>query len=437
MTVRVESNSYLTDDQQQVYQLRNSLERNGGTPGGFLDLLAAVVNDGTWRKIPAGVSQEEPFSSFAEFIEAKPPFGLGHPAEYVLKVLHVPHPQEGVPEIRERMDMMRAKVRSMLKEEGITGYTEEQRERDIAAWTTLDRSGGWWLSFFVACQVKKGMDNGRTHASGSRNDRKGLHKISASEFAARSGTSAPRVLRYLKAWEEAHAKGTVTVAAEDLYPGQEPIELPDDAQWGGVYSPRSLGTRERGVLISAGAEEAGIRPTKALEVAENPTALRVAIMADPRTAEAARSAIADLAVRERNAERVEYVRQVAGDGKVKTPAGQVIELPEQARERAAVLLAVVEDAEATPEAVAEAFETVQGLAVETVEADPEIQIREQRTRFTKTLSSTKRGIEAIDPDDLAAVADDELRGAVAALQEKVNELAELIGKPRSVEPDSA
>lgn len=72
MTVRVESNSYLTEEQHQVYQLRDSLERNGGTPIGFLELLAAVTAEETWKKVPSGVNREEPFNNFSEFIEASP-----------------------------------------------------------------------------------------------------------------------------------------------------------------------------------------------------------------------------------------------------------------------------------------------------------------------------------------------------------------------------
>ncbi|TJZ95649.1 hypothetical protein [Actinacidiphila oryziradicis] len=434
MTVRVESNSYLTEEQQRVYQLRSSLERNGGTPGGFLDLLAAVVSDGTWRQVPAGVNADAPFTSFSDFIEAKPPFGLGHKPEYVLKVLQVPHPHEGVPEIRKRMNAMRAEVQKMLAQEGITGYSEEQRDRDITAWAALDRSGGWWLAFFVACQVSKGADGNRNSAGNGKAD--GLPKISAAEFARRSRTSAERVLRYLRAWEAAKEAGVVQLGAADLRPGNDPMELPSDEVWGRFYGPRNGAASERGALIAAAAEVAGIRPTKALEVKENPTALKVAIIADQRTAEAAKEALDVRAAEARKVERAQYVRQVAGDGKAKTPAGLPIELPAQAKAKAAAYVAVVEDEKATPEAVAEAYEAVQALIVETVASDPEITIREQRTRFTKTLTSTVRSIESIDPDDLLAVADDGLRASIVAAQKRINELADLLAPPASSHRDA-
>lgn len=422
MTVRVESNSYLTEDQQRVYQLRSSLERNGGTPGGFLDLLAAVVAEGTWRQVPSDVNVEEPFVSFRSFIEAKPPFGLGHKPDYVLRVLQVPHPNEGVPEIHRRMDEMRSAVRAMLAEDGITGYSEEQRDRDIKAWAALDRSGGWWLAFFVACQVSKGADS-KSRSAGSPT------KISAAEFARRSGTSPERVLRYLQAWEAAAEAGVVQAGASDLFPGHDPVDLPDEEVWGQFYSSRRSSNSERSALVAAAAEVAGIRPTKALEVKENPTALKVAIIADQRTAEAAKQALEVRAAEVRKAERADYIRRVAGEGKVKTPAGLPLDLPAQAKEKAAALVSVVEDDKATPEEVAEAYEAVQALIVETVASDPEISIREQRTRFTKTITSTVKSIESIDPDDLIAVADDDLRAGIAAAQKRINELAELIARP--------
>ncbi|WP_405624934.1 hypothetical protein [Streptomyces sp. NBC_00016] len=76
-----------------------------------------------------------------------------------------------------------------------------------------------------------------------------------------------------------------------MHPGHEPIELPAADDWTLYYASRRSASSDRGALISAAAEAEGIRPTKALEVAENPTALRAAIMADPKTAEAARNAL--------------------------------------------------------------------------------------------------------------------------------------------------
>lgn len=70
------------------------------------------------------------------------------------------------------------------------------------------------------------------------------------------------------------------------------MDLPPAEDWTPYYTSRRSASTDREALISAAAEAEGIRPTKALEVAENPTALRAAIMADPKTAQAARCAAA-------------------------------------------------------------------------------------------------------------------------------------------------
>ncbi|MFI9019155.1 hypothetical protein ACIGZI_34520 [Streptomyces griseus] len=417
MTVRVDSNSQLTPEQERVYRLRNAAERDGGTPGGFLELLAAVVADETWRQTPSGVSAE-PFSSFAEFIEAKPPFGLGRRVEDVHVLLQMQHPHEAAAEFRSKMENMRSEVRRLLAEDGITGYSEQQRDRDIQAWAALDRSGSWWLAFFVACQVRSQASatptNGESRAAGT--------KLSAAEFARRAGTSPERVLRYYKAWEAAHAAGAVAHGADELWPGHEPVGLPPAEDWTLYYSSRRGATTDRGALISAAAEAEGIRPTKALEVAENPTALRAAILADPRTAEAARAALKALTSEEKRSEHLEYVRQVAEEGKAQAASGQLIMLPEQVRAQVSEQLAAVAETPTDPELVSSAYDLVQELVSRAVEADPEAHATEQRARFQTALKATRKSIATIDPARFPDVVDDGLREEISALQEAVNAL---------------
>ncbi|MGW2176341.1 hypothetical protein ACWC1C_38020 [Streptomyces sp. NPDC001705] len=417
MSVRIESNSQLTPEQERVYRLRNAAERDGGTPGGFLELLAAVVADGTWRQIPSGINTSESFSSFAEFIEAKPPFGLGQRIQDVHVLLQMRHPHETVPEIRTKMDFMRAEVRRLLAEDGHTGYSEQQRDRDIQAWTALDKAGSWWLAFFVACQVRPA--NART-ADVQRHAL--VPKISAAEFARRASTSPERILRYYKAWEAAHAAGAVPTSATDLYPGHEPLQLPPAEDWTLYYTSRRNSSSDRGALISAAAEAEGIRPTKALEVAENPTALRAAILGDAKTANAARDALKALGSEERREEHLAYVRQAAEEGKAQAASGLLIELPEQIRSEVSARLAEVTDSATDTEAVATAYEAVQALVTKAVEADPQLHANEQRVRFQKALKATRKNISSIDPTDLPAVVDDDLRQEITSLQELVNTL---------------
>ena len=176
-------------------------------------------------------------------------------------------------------------------------------------------------------------------------------------------------------------------------PGQE-VELPDADVWLGYYVSRNSATSERGTAIAEAAEAEGIRPTKALEVAENPTALRAAILADPSTARAARQALLDrvredpelqaelardvvrtddlkkaVASESRSADRIGYVRHIAASGQVRTPAGQTIDAPAELRheaERHLSLIDELEDGEDTAEWDTGAYDTMASLVAEAV-----------------------------------------------------------------------
>ncbi|UDM05527.1 hypothetical protein [Streptomyces longhuiensis] len=444
MTVRVESNSYLTEEQHQVYQLRDSLERNGGTPIGFLELLAAVMAEGTWKKVPSGVNQEKPFNSFSEFIEANPPFGLGASVENVRILLQLRHPHEGVPRIREQMDTMRAEVTRLLGPDP----ERDPVARDARVFGAYDRSGGWVFGLLVARNVQPGTVERRPSETWGVDDGD-VEKVSASRFAEMAGTSAARVMRFYRAWERAAADSKVP-SFDKLTPGQE-IDLPDAHLWGDYFTVYEQST-DRREHIAEEAKAAGTSYTEAMKVAKNPAAMRTAILGDPKTAEAARDALmgrpelratvvaqamSDPAIRKeaaaqtRKAERIEFVRQVATDGKAKTPAGQIIELTSQARQKVSACLAAVEDSEATPESVTDAYETVREAIEETVESDRDLQTIEQRTQYLKALKSTAKGIESIDPQQLATVIDDDVRESIKQLQQRINALAKSIADPNA------
>ncbi|MER5864567.1 hypothetical protein [Kitasatospora sp. NPDC002040] len=451
MTVRVESNSYLTEEQHRVYTLREALERNGGTPVGFLELLAAVIAEDTWRKVPAGVNREEPFDDFSEFLEAKPPFGLGAKVSDIRVLLRLQHPHEGVAHIREQMDGMRAAVRELLGPDP----EDDPIARDAAAFGAFAQHGGWAFGLMVARSVLKSggprpgkvvrePDGQDGKPSGSDAD---AGKVSFKEFASRAGCDTDKVSRYYNAWERAAEKKLVAHSSE-LTPGQD-VELPAAETWGQFYLFYETSS-DRRENVAAEAEAAGTSYKKAVEITANRPAMRAAILGDPKTAEAARDALMErpevraavmakaladpvirkeAAVEARRIEQADFVRHIAQDGKAKTPAGQLISLPPVAREEAAARLAVVENPAATPEDVSAAYATMQALIAQTVEEDPEIHTREQRTRLRKTLSATAKSIESIKPDDLAAVADEELRSAIGSLQSKINGLVAALPEP--------
>ncbi len=306
--------------------------------------------------------------------------------------------------------------------------------RDAREFGVYARTGGWAFGLRVARSVRPGgQPAGETP------------KVSAKEFAALADCSPERVMRYYKAWDKAADDGVVP-HFEALAPGEE-VELPGADLWLTYYSSRSSAGSERGTAITEAAEAEGIRPTKALEVAENPTALRAAIMADPSTARAARHALLDrikedpdlqaelardivrtddlkkaVASESRSADRVGYVRQIAESGQVKTPAGQTIEAPvdlRQEAERHLSLLDELDEDEDTGEWASEAYDTLKNLVVEAVEADPELRVQERRTKFYSSLTKATKAFEELTFDDVQEFAEDDMVQQLEELQEAI------------------
>ncbi|ANS62708.1 hypothetical protein SLINC_0484 [Streptomyces lincolnensis] len=287
--------------------------------------------------------------------------------------------------------------------------------RDAREFGAYARTGGWAFGLMVARSVRPGGQSAEE-----------TPKVSAKEFAELAGCSPERVMRYYKAWDRAADDGLVP-QFEALAPGEE-VELPDADVWLGYYVSRSSAASERGTAIAEAAEAEGIRPTKALEVAENPTALRAAILADPSTARAARQALLDrvredpelqaelardvvrtddlkkaVATESRSADRIGYVRQIAESGQIKTPAGQMLDAPvdiRQEAERHLSLLDELEEDEDTGEWASEAYDTMKSLVVEAVEADPGLRVQERRTKFYSSLQRATKVFEELTFDDV-------------------------------------
>ncbi|PBC93540.1 hypothetical protein SAMN05446589_10714 [Streptomyces sp. OV198] len=315
--------------------------------------------------------------------------------------------------------------------------------RDFGAYA---RTGGWTFALKVARSVRPG---------GQSADE--TPKVSAKEFAELAGCSPERVMRYYKAWDRAADEGLVP-HFEVLVPGQD-IELPDAEAWQTYYVSRSSATSERGSAITEAAAAEGIRPTKALEVAENPTALRAAILADPSTAQAARAALLDrvkedpalqaelardiartdelkkaVATETRAADRIGYVRQIAEKGQIRTPAGQTLDAPAELRseaERHLSLLDELDEGEDTGEWATEAYDTMKNLVVETVEADPELRVQERRTKFYSSLQKATKVFEELTFDDADDIYEDDM---VQRLEELQRAIGSCITALRSAAP---
>jgi hypothetical protein len=306
--------------------------------------------------------------------------------------------------------------------------------RDAREFGAYARTGGWAFGLMVARSVRPG---------GQGADE--TPKVSAKEFAELAGCSADRVMRYYKAWDRAADDGLVP-HFEALAPGQE-VALPDADVWLTYYVSRNSATSERGTAIAEAAEAEGIRPTKALEVAENPTALRAAILADPSTARAARQALLDrlredpdlqaelardvvrtddlkkaVATESRSADRIGYVRQIAESGQIKTPAGQTVDAPADLRqeaERHLSLLDELDEDEDTGEWATEAYGTMKTLVVEAVEADPELRVQERRTKFYSSLQKATKVFEELTFDDAQDFYEDDMVSQLEELQQAI------------------
>ncbi|MFE2045675.1 hypothetical protein ACFXAZ_33120 [Streptomyces sp. NPDC059477] len=306
--------------------------------------------------------------------------------------------------------------------------------RDAREFGVYARTGGWAFALLVARSVRPGGQGAEE-----------TPKVSAKEFAELAGCSPDRVMRYYKAWDRAADDGMVP-QFEALRPGQD-VELPDADAWLTYYTSRNSATSERGTAIAEAAEAEGIRPTKALEVAENPTALRAAILADPSTAQAARRALLDrvredpelqaelardvvrtddlkkaVATESRAADRIGYVRQIAESGQIKTPAGQTVDAPADVRQEAERHLSLIDELdedEDSGEWASEAYDTMKSLVVETVEADPELRVSDRRTKFYNSLQKATKVFEELTFDDAEDFYEDDMVARLEDLQQAI------------------
>ncbi|MER5948118.1 hypothetical protein ABT127_18890 [Streptomyces sp. NPDC001904] len=335
--------------------------------------------------------------------------------------------------------------------EDASGEVPEAIARDAHEFGVYARTGGWAFALKVARSVRPGGQPAGETA-----------KVSARRFAELAGCSADRVMRFYKAWDRAADDGIVP-QFESLAPGTE-IELPEADVWLSYYVSRSSGASVRGQAITEAAEAEGIRPTKALEVAENPTALRAAILADPGTAEAARKALMDrlgedpvlrtgmardivrtddlkkaVAEESKTGGQLDYVRKIVEEGQVKTPAGQKIEAPRSLREEAERHLSLIDELdedEETGEWAQEAYDSVRTLVAETVEKDPELRVQERRAKFYSSLQKATKAFEEltfddVDGEEMDNIVEDDMLQRLEELQQAISTCISALQKAKS------
>lgn len=113
MSVRTVEVGEYTEDELRVQRAGEALHRDGASPAGALELLAAITEDRTWERV-ADVKGRSFKGRFRAFVEARAPFGLGYDPDQLPKVLALRHPHESVPDVAYRMATMRDQVRMLL-----------------------------------------------------------------------------------------------------------------------------------------------------------------------------------------------------------------------------------------------------------------------------------------------------------------------------------
>jgi hypothetical protein len=131
---RVEVGDF-TDEQLRVQRAGEALHRDGASPAGALELLAALVEDQTWERL-ADIKGRSFKGRFRDFVEARSPFGLGYDPDQLPKVLALRHPHESVPAVAYRMATMRQEVQALLLSEISTA--SEHRGRTVTERATKD-----------------------------------------------------------------------------------------------------------------------------------------------------------------------------------------------------------------------------------------------------------------------------------------------------------
>ena len=137
MTVRSVEFGEFTEEQLRVHRAGEALHRDGASPAGALELLAAIIEDRTWERLTdaKGCSFK---GRFRAFVETRAPYGLGFDADQLPKVIELRHPHEGTTRVAERMAAMRAGVAAELL--AAIPAASEHRGRTVTERATRERA---------------------------------------------------------------------------------------------------------------------------------------------------------------------------------------------------------------------------------------------------------------------------------------------------------
>ena len=437
-------------------------------------LVRQIIEEGSWRNFTSPRGEQVQHATFESFVTAAPTRGLGYTIKELARLL------ADEPETMAQLADLTGRPLAELQQDdtddtataaagaaSLQGVLwrdpsddleatagdrplpqpdldlDDPVDRDAYELRSVGKSGGWVWALKVARNVYVGAAS-QLPEEGAHGVRTDAGKVSASEFARRIGWSTSRVMRYYRAWEQGINKLGLP-HFDELTPGYD-VPLPAAGTWSECFTPGRV-SPDRADALTAGAHAAGLSVREVIYAAKSPGAMKAAILADESTAEAARGAVLErarndheyraalartiasepvfrkeTAVETRKAERAEYVRHAATEGKIRTPAGQTIELPPSERQDANELLNIVDRPDATAEDVTGAYEALQGLAERALEATPDLQLREHRAKLTRALTAVSKGLQAIDPNHLTAAADDDLKNKLVDLHKQITDL---------------
>ncbi len=417
--------------------LRSTLNGLDTAPG----LIRRVLEESSWQHFTTPRGEFVEHKTFESFVTTAPTAGLGKSLEEVIRVIG---------DDNELLALLAEEIGvavDSLKELNGAPKPNSPVELDAKEFGSYARSGGWIFGLMVARSVTPGSDRNRSGRSIGDDPLTGS-KVSARQFALLAGTTAARVMRFYRAWERAAESGLVPGSAT-LRPGQS-VELPASEEWAEHFTKYEQST-DRREGIAQQAEAAGTSYTEAVKVAKNPAAMRTAILGDHKTADAACRALMDrleddldlqaamartiakapelrtaVTAESKKSQQIEYVRKVAFEGKIKTPAGEVLNIPPALKATAKRHLDILEngDDSTSPESATEAYEAVQQLISETIESDPEIQLRERRARLYSRLQRAAKAFEDVDPHELASLHEPDIVTVLQKLQQAITSCLE-------------
>lgn len=103
----------LTVEQLRVHRAGEALHRDGASPAGALELLAAIIEDRAWERLVDAKGHSFK-GRFRDFVAAREPYGLHFDPDQLREVIKLRHPHESVEHIAERMGAMRSAIAQEL-----------------------------------------------------------------------------------------------------------------------------------------------------------------------------------------------------------------------------------------------------------------------------------------------------------------------------------